>query len=1243
MKTLKPHYVLAFCGDTMGCGTHRIIRPIEIMSRCGVMAGRVEMNLVQDEIMVPMAPDILVFQRQCEQIHLDAMDRYRALLPNAHFVFEVDDILSAIPDASVHRTHMTPDIDKRLAAVLTRMDAVTVTTEDLAVHMRTLTDKPVKVVPNMLGKDDLDRIDEILKQPKLPTPEVRIGWGGGIGHTGDLALMKDVWNAFGDRVKWVFLGMQPEGPTNVEFAGAVQPNQYLQALASLNLDLVIAPLEDNQFNRCKSNLRLIEAGACCYPVIASPVTPYKTGNPPVFAYADSPQQWIAAIKKFLTLGDDDQAKHGTFMRNWVERKFILDDHAEERATAWLPPGIKPFKPKFSRQNGTLPITRASTVDELERALADQTVDVLYVRPGVTVTDEQIDRLKGAAFHDFGAVCFLTNDGGSWGFPVQAGFAPIDEPAAKVVDDLCKTHSTLIRVSAAAGPAVLLRRRAINAVGRPDTDRFLEASLLEWSFQAAARGFPSAVFPGIYVRVTGPNPPPEGVLQHTTLRIGSRWPRIEPDDAAMAACRREIELAFYNKHYLQMPPQDRQSYEAWADQDEAGPRNIEAAGEYVIGFDPFLCRYGEESLILPDVRDDQWVIFAAQTTKIDHIVAAAYLKAHLEQFPDSVIVYADHDHIGPGGRRVAPDFKPNFDHHLLLGRDYVTPVMAMRGSEMRGAFAGSAHDLPPEVTLYSFVLRQAEINPKGITHLARVLGHVILAQIETLARLTAAKAAIATEHAIMAGIPATVTPLPQIPIYAQVSYAVELPPPVSIVIPTKDRIDMIGPCLATLLEITDYPEFEVIVVCNGNTPEMGEYLASITDPRVRVCYWTEDYNWSKLNNTAIREFAKHEHIVMLNDDTRVISKRWLREMIGALHASGVGAVGARLIYPQGAIQHVGVVCDKGLTGHIHKGMPVQHPGNHGLAILSHEATAVTGACLAIRRDVLAQVGWLREDLAHNFNDVALCLDLRRQGLVSVVAAQAELLHFEGVTRTSPVSDEGRVVQEAEGHLLGTLYPEPDPYWNPNLLFFAIQSGQALVGLNLDVYIFPPQPRPWPAPPRRRVLVLGPTAPTQMEMRDGVSIFEAIVQGMDLKFTRPALENIGRHDLCDAVAFKSTLTALQIDEIILTELGDMPTALLGLLGQAGVPVTYRPQTAEAVCPRRTLKPNGSMCEDGFLTGQCPTCIIENGTPRGFVNHMAWQAEWLGFLGMGAELDLERTPPIYAAAIRKSLSLVLEAAAE
>src|SRR5262249_13723396 len=157
---------------------------------------------------------------------------------------------------------------------------------------------------------------------------------------------------------------------------------------------------------------------------------------------------------------------------------------------------------------------------------------------------------------------------------------------------------------------------------------------------------------------------------------------------------------------------------------------------------------------------------------------------------------------------------------------------------------------------------------------------------------------------------------------------------------------------------------------------------------------------------------------LNDDTRVLEPEWLTEMVGAALTPGAGAVGARLSYPQGGTQHAGVVYASGISGHIHKGLPPQAAGYSGIVALAHEATAVTGACMLVSRELFYDMSGFNTELAHNFNDVAFCLDIVRKGRANIVASRAHLQHYEGVTRTSPVTPEGQAIMQKDGLYMAT---------------------------------------------------------------------------------------------------------------------------------------------------------------------------------------------------------------------------------
>lgn len=1254
-KLTRAPYVLAHLADAQGCGFHRILRPLEILSRNGICAGRAEMSFFSDETLRAINPSVVVFQRQLETSQIETIRRYRTTLPNTHFVYEIDDILSAVPDYSYHAPYMTPNVDAKIAAAASLCDVITVTTEDLAAHMRSIlpadSSTEVRVAPNMLGRDDLDiaahvRV-EAAKTPALPrTSKLRIGWGGGIGHAGDLALLHDAMRELSSEVEWVFLGMNPDLPDGVvkHFAGGVVPQQYLAALAALNVDLIVAPLVDNAFNRCKSNLRLLEAAACSYPVIASPVAPYRTKNPPLFAEARSTADWVDAIRRFAALPLDIRAASGAAMNAWLREHYVLDDDANLRRQmrAWLPRHVEPFIPKLAPVRALADSAEiVQDLSELRLACATGTRDVLYLRPDVAFNGDAVTRLLATPAD---VVVPISNDGGPWGFPSPQIFTLLDDPAAETISRLCLSDAALfsddlISLNAATGPVVLLRRRALDAVGSPDFDSGLspEVAILEWSVAARSRGLTVGLTPRAFAHVRAPQVIPREETELAGARIANRWPASKLEEAPLTALRERLELLFHREHFRQLPPPDRTNYSAWAAAcDTRGPKRVERAVSWLdsqesppaIEIRRYPCRVESPA---------EWTFFAPDGADVPADLIPI-LAAAIQASPDARIFYGDNDFKLPTGQRISPDFKPNFDLFMLLSRDYVSQAILVHGDALAGL-----EDIT-SASLFDLVLRTADIcGRSSIGHIPRILA-TLEPPVTPEAAALGLDEKLASVERFLSRNSVTVSAQPLAGL-RELSFASAAAaagnPPVAIIIPCKDNLEMLAPCVATLLRMTDYPSFRIFIVDNGSTrADMLAYQETLhAEPRVTLLSWPHPYNWSALNNWAIEAISclpqPFTHFVFLNDDTRVISPAWLSELVGASLQPNVGPVGAKLSFPHGLVQHVGVFCDRALTGHIHKGLPLNNPGTNGYAAISHEATAVTGACMLVSAEVFTQLGGFDESLPHNFNDVEFCLRARRIGLVSVVAARAELQHFEGVTRNAHGLDaEAMAKLTRDGERLLQLAPEPDPYWNPNLAIHQLQNGTSLAGVNLNLYAFPPPALPWPEPPLERILCVGPANALALEFSDGAAVFQLEVSGNLARIAHPPMACSGPWDLREPSRAREALALLGIDRIVLTAIGEAPLQLLSFLRVLDLPIIYRPLSAEAACPRTNLRPNGEACDAGFRRpGFCQACVDSHSSPHGNVIVPAWHAEWARFFSASqVEADLTALPdPDFETAIK------------
>ena len=419
--------------------------------------------------------------------------------------------------------------------------------------------------------------------------------------------------------------------------------------------------------------------------------------------------------------------------------------------------------------------------------------------------------------------------------------------------------------------------------------------------------------------------------------------------------------------------------------------------------------------------------------------ALYWFAHeISRHPEAGWVYCDHDTVSDCGERIEPAFKPDWSPELLRSTNYIGPAAAVRADvwQSAGGTATSAHDLWLRVSEH---LRGDQIRHicAPLLHLPRKLDQ----------RLVAADPPAVARHLARAGVPAQVET--DAWGHCRVRFALldtqpntqpkNARPLISIIVPTRDRLDHLRPCIESVLEKTRYHDFELLVVDNQSTePDALAYLEDIaTRESVRVLRYPHAFNFSAINNFAAAE-ARGEYLCLLNNDTAVISPDWLEEMLGRLLQPDVGAVGAKLLFADGRVQHGGdTVGPGGCANHLHHLLPGDAPGYMHRAVLAQDLSAVTGACLLTRRSLYLSLGGLNErDLAVAFNDVDYCLRLREAGWRVVWTPYAELYHYESVSRGRDVTPAKRARADREvaymtsrwGHVM-----RHDPFYNPNLSY------------------------------------------------------------------------------------------------------------------------------------------------------------------------------------------------------------------
>ncbi|CUA96665.1 rhamnan synthesis F family protein [Thiomonas bhubaneswarensis] len=321
--------VLVHPADRDGCGEYRIIAPMRALNRAGLTQGWETMRLYEPAEMQRMQPDSLVVQRQMEWPQIEALERH-ARTSRAFRVFEIDDLITNLPHKSVHKSTIHKDIAKRFRKAASLCNRLVVATEPLAKAYAHFTDEVV-VQPNYLEAARWAHLQPARAERSKP----RVGWAGGVGHTGDLELIVDVVRDTAAEVDWVFFGMCPESlkPLVKEFHPGVPLDQYPARLAALDLDLAVAPLEDNAFNEAKSHLRLLEYGILGYPVICSDLVPYQ-GDFPVTRVANRYRDWIRALREAVS----DRAAlraQGDALRAKVLSDWMMEDHLDTWLKAWL--------------------------------------------------------------------------------------------------------------------------------------------------------------------------------------------------------------------------------------------------------------------------------------------------------------------------------------------------------------------------------------------------------------------------------------------------------------------------------------------------------------------------------------------------------------------------------------------------------------------------------------------------------------------------------------------------------------------------------------------------------------------------------------------------------------------------------------------------------------------------------------------------------------------------------------------
>ncbi|MCB8878373.1 glycosyltransferase family 2 protein [Acidisoma silvae] len=475
--------------------------------------------------------------------------------------------------------------------------------------------------------------------------------------------------------------------------------------------------------------------------------------------------------------------------------------------------------------------------------------------------------------------------------------------------------------------------------------------------------------------------------------------------------------------------------------------------------------------LPQIGSDFVTLMAPGDRLADE--ALYEVAATLNDYPDSDLIYTDEDCINAAGRRFAPAFKSAWNIDLHLGQNLTGRLTVYRRSLLQrfnGTALAGEHDLALAVASTSLPSRIRHIpsvlyhrlmpdgpapglfdpmQPPAWTQASRTAAETYLTgkglsgRAELLEWSGAAAAGAEASGAAAAGAEASGAAASGAATRLQLRWPLPDPAPrVSLILPTRDNHALLARCAAGLLHRTDYPDIELIIIDNDSRQaDTLDLLSRLQqDRRVRVLPYRAPFNYSAINNMAVAQ-ATGDVILLINDDIDVIDGGWLREMVALASRPDIGAVGAKLFYGDGRIQHAGVILGVGqhngrggIAGHFGHGTDGNEPGYLDQYALTREVSAVTAACMALRREVFTAVGGFdAEHLPIAYNDVDLCLRIRAQGLRVVWTPFATLFHLESQSRGRDMTPEQLARAAREATYMRDRWDHElnhDPFYNPN---------------------------------------------------------------------------------------------------------------------------------------------------------------------------------------------------------------------
>ncbi len=398
------------------------------------------------------------------------------------------------------------------------------------------------------------------------------------------------------------------------------------------------------------------------------------------------------------------------------------------------------------------------------------------------------------------------------------------------------------------------------------------------------------------------------------------------------------------------------------------------------------------------------------------------------------IYSDEDKVNEDeSQYVEPNFKPDWSPDTFRCYNYIGHFTIFSKSLLQEiGYVNNEYNSNKEYDIY---LRLTEKANK-IYHIPRVLYHNRITEnsIEENSSKDNCGKEVLKNHLNRMGLKGSVSD-GLIPNSYKINYDIENEPKVSIIIPNKDEVDTLRTCITSILNKSTYKNYEIVIVENNSvSEEIFNYYEEISKiDNIKVVKWEKGFNYSAINNFGFKE-TTGEYIVLLNNDIEVISENWIEEMLMYAQRDDIGIIGAKLYYPDDTVQHAGVILGiGGVAGHSHANFKRNDDGFAGRLKVVQNLSAVTAACLMVRRNVYEEVNGLNEDLAVAFNDIDFCLKVRKKGYLIVFSPYVEMYHYESKSRGKDDTKEKSARFESE---IKTFHNEwglwvRDPYYNENL--------------------------------------------------------------------------------------------------------------------------------------------------------------------------------------------------------------------